>query len=152
MFTFLDLQNQRLISLVRQLSWRRGKLLLLLATFSQSQLTIVRVRSLVDWCVEKHAAYLEWVLVPPLIYHLVESNSFYCELFQFPTICNCCCPITVFFPQVIDVLLSIFWKHFLFPCRTDPHLHDMPIVYASDAFLKLTGTYQISVNLFVCLS
>ncbi|XP_019434579.1 PREDICTED: protein TWIN LOV 1 isoform X2 [Lupinus angustifolius] len=26
-----------------------------------------------------------------------------------------------------------------FPCRTNPHLLDMPIVYASDAFLKLTG-------------
>jgi PAS domain S-box-containing protein len=24
-------------------------------------------------------------------------------------------------------------------CRTDPHLPDMPIVYASDAFLRLTG-------------
>ena len=29
----------------------------------------------------------------------------------------------------------------LLPCRTDPHLNDMPIVYASDAFVKLTGTY-----------
>ncbi|XP_012568267.1 protein TWIN LOV 1 isoform X2 [Cicer arietinum] len=26
-----------------------------------------------------------------------------------------------------------------FPCRTNPHLPDMPIVYASDAFTKLTG-------------
>ncbi|XP_061363712.1 protein TWIN LOV 1 isoform X2 [Gastrolobium bilobum] len=26
-----------------------------------------------------------------------------------------------------------------FPCRTNPHLPDIPIVYASDAFLKLTG-------------
>ncbi|XP_061991624.1 protein TWIN LOV 1 isoform X4 [Rosa rugosa] len=25
------------------------------------------------------------------------------------------------------------------PCRTDPHLPDMPIVYASEAFFKLTG-------------
>jgi len=29
---------------------------------------------------------------------------------------------------------------FEFPRRTNPHLPDMPIVYASDAFMKLTGT------------
>ena len=28
---------------------------------------------------------------------------------------------------------------FPWPCRIDPHLPGMPIVYASDAFLKLTG-------------
>jgi hypothetical protein len=28
---------------------------------------------------------------------------------------------------------------FEFPRRTNPHLPDMPIVYASDAFMKLTG-------------
>ncbi|KAJ0038399.1 hypothetical protein Pint_23153 [Pistacia integerrima] len=33
----------------------------------------------------------------------------------------------------------VFCDIFVLPCRTDPHLPDMPIVYASDAFLKLTG-------------
>lgn len=32
-----------------------------------------------------------------------------------------------------------FLQHILWPCRIDPHLPGMPIVYASDAFLKLTG-------------
>ena len=43
---------------------------------------------------------------------------------------------------------------FEFPCRTNPRLSDMPIVYASDAFLKLTGSktvtlyklYQLYIN------
>ncbi|MBA0798391.1 hypothetical protein Gohar_008983 [Gossypium harknessii] len=32
-----------------------------------------------------------------------------------------------------------YLQHILCPCRIDPHLPGMPIVYASDAFLKLTG-------------
>jgi hypothetical protein len=35
---------------------------------------------------------------------------------------------------------------FEFPRRTNPHLPDMPIVYASDAFMKLTGTKTLLVK------
>lgn len=34
-------------------------------------------------------------------------------------------------------MLSEFCELLL--CRTDPHVSDMPIVYASDAFVQLTG-------------
>nr|AML77403.1 putative LOV domain-containing protein [Quassia amara] len=36
-------------------------------------------------------------------------------------------------------LFCVFLQHVNVAFRTDPHLVDMPIVYASDAFLKLTG-------------
>lgn len=39
-------------------------------------------------------------------------------------------------PQFVYMLLFVFE----FPRRTNPHLPDMPIVYASDAFMKLTGS------------
>ena len=34
----------------------------------------------------------------------------------------------------------MLFVEFEFPRRTNPHLPDMPIVYASDDFLKLTGS------------
>uniref|UniRef100_A0A5B7BYZ8 LOV domain-containing protein n=1 Tax=Davidia involucrata TaxID=16924 RepID=A0A5B7BYZ8_DAVIN len=36
-------------------------------------------------------------------------------------------------------MICVFGNKCVLPCRIDPHLHDMPIVYASDVFLKLTG-------------
>nr|AML76538.1 putative LOV domain-containing protein [Gyrocarpus americanus] len=36
-------------------------------------------------------------------------------------------------------------QHMLISGRTDPYLPDMPIVYASDAFLKLTGYSRLEV-------
>lgn len=49
------------------------------------------------------------------------------------------------FCKILIYMICCFAMEFVLPCRTDPHLPGMPIVYASDAFLKLTGAhYQTS--------
>lgn len=40
------------------------------------------------------------------------------------------------------VLFCVCFDMIELPCRTDPHLPDMPIVYASEAFFKLTGNMR----------
>lgn len=41
------------------------------------------------------------------------------------------------------LVLCVSGTYMFFICRTDPHLPDLPIVYASDAFLKLTGDCHV---------
>lgn len=43
------------------------------------------------------------------------------------------------FWRFLIIILCVCFDMIVLPCRTDPHLPDMPIVYASDAFFKLTG-------------
>lgn len=47
-----------------------------------------------------------------------------------------CCPSGIGLGASINISFGRIKQSFVL---TDPHLHDMPIVYASDAFLKLTG-------------
>nr|AML77508.1 putative LOV domain-containing protein [Impatiens balsamina] len=48
---------------------------------------------------------------------------------------RCCTPETAF-PSSLNIILGRIKQSFVL---TNPHLDDMPIVYASDAFLELTG-------------
>lgn len=75
---------------------------------------------------------------------MVESNkALYCELFQVP-IYVVLLRKNVVFTRLLTPLLCAFAPYMcLCICRTDPHLPDMPIVYASDAFLKLTGAQSV---------
>lgn len=52
--------------------------------------------------------------------------------------------------KMVVNIYTFFPKIFLQTCRTDPHKSDMPIVYASDAFLNLTGAHNIS-TILSCL-
>ncbi|KAL1806356.1 hypothetical protein ACET3Z_029424 [Daucus carota] len=49
---------------------------------------------------------------------------------------RCCVPVTSPLGASLNISLGRIKQSFVL---TDPHLNDMPIVYASDAFVKLTG-------------
>ncbi|XXG62493.1 hypothetical protein AAC387_Pa05g0839 [Persea americana] len=59
---------------------------------------------------------------------------------QLPAFWNTSPVSAVLFP-----ILSALPPLFIF-ARTDPYLHDMPIVYASDAFIKLTVPMFVSIG------
>lgn len=46
--------------------------------------------------------------------------------------------------KMSNVFVLCFFNMLLSHCRTDPRLPDMPIVYASDAFLRLTGAQRFT--------
>lgn len=92
-----------------------------------------------NWFVKSDVAYLGWTSsIRHYVYLLVESNkALYCEFMQIPffkTLKKDCSSL-----KISNAFLLYFCNIFVLACRTDPHLPDVPIVYASDAFLKLTG-------------